>query len=124
MYYAILLYGVEGVYDRLPEADRQAFMKKHQDLQADLTSTGKLGPVVRLIGTSAAVSVRKQGESVVVTDGPFAETKEALLGLYVVETETIEEAVEHAKKLPMDIGTIEVRPVGWAGGNVVNVSDG
>lgn len=124
MYYAILLYGVEGVYDRLPEADRQAFMKKHQDLQADLTATDKLGPVVRLIGTSSAVSVRKQGESVVVTDGPFAETKEALLGIYVVETQTVEEAVEHAKRLPLDIGTIEVRPVGWAGGKAVNLSEG
>ncbi len=124
MYYAILLYGVEGVYDRLPDADRQAFMKKHHDLQADLSASEKLGPVVRLIGTSGAMSMRKQGESIVVTDGPFAETKEALLGLYVVEAETIEEAMEHGKRLPLDIGTIEVRPIGWAGGGSVPTDDG
>lgn len=124
MYYAILIYGVEGVYDRLPEADKQAFMKKHSDLQSNLTQDGKLGPVVRLIGTSGAMTLRRQGESVVVMDGPFAETKEALLGLYVVEAETIEEALEYAKQLPNEIGSVEVRPVGWAGGGRATMSDG
>lgn len=124
MYYAILIYGVEGVYDRLPETQKQVFMKKHNDLQAELSEQGALGPVVRLIGTSSAMTLRKQGDSVVVTDGPFAETKEALLGLYVVEAETIEAALEQAKKLPIDIGSVEVRPVGWAGGAAVAMSDG
>lgn len=124
MYYAILIYGVEGVFDRLPEADRQAFMKKHNDLQDDLRDEGKLGPVVRLIATSSAMTIRRQGEGLVVTDGPFAETKEALLGIYVVETETIEEAIEYAKRLPIEIGSLEVRPVGWAGGGEVTMGDG
>lgn len=124
MHYAILIYGVEGAYDRLPEADKQAFMKKHGDLQADLSESKKLGPVVRLIGTSGAMTIRRQGDGVVVTDGPFAETKEALLGLYVVEAETIEEAIEHAKRLPIEIGSVEVRPVGWAGGGLVTMDDG
>ncbi len=124
MYYAILIYGVEGVFDRLPEADKQTFMGKHKGLQDELSKEGKLGPVVRLIGTAGAMTVRRQGDGVVVTDGPFAETKEALLGLYVVETETIEEAIEHAKKLPIEIGSLEVRPIGWAGGNTVTMSDG
>lgn len=124
MYYAILIYGVEGVYDRLPESEKQAFMKKHGDLQRELTASSKLGPVVRLIGTSGAMTVRKQGESVVVTDGPFAETKESLLGLYMVNAGTMEEAIEHAKKLPLGYGSLEVRPVGWAGGGTVPVSDG
>ena len=60
------------------------------------------------------MTIRRQGDSLVVTDGPFAETKEALLGLYVVETDTIEQAIEHAKRLPIEIGSLEVRPVGWA----------
>ena len=124
MYYAILIYGVEGVFDRLPEADRQTFMNKHKNLQDELSKDGTLGPVVRLIGTAGAMTVRRQGDGLVVTDGPFAETKEALLGLYVVETETIEEAIEHAKKLPIEIGSLEVRPVGWAGGSAVTMSDG
>lgn len=124
MYYAILIYGVEGVFELLPEADKQAVMKKHQDLQADLASDGKLGPAVRLIGTAGAMTLRRQGESIVVTDGPFAETKEALLGLYVVKTATIEEAIELAKRLPIEFGSIEVRPVGWAGGGDAVMSDG
>ena len=124
MYYAILIYGVEGIFDRLPEAQKQTFMKKHGDLQADLSAGKKLGLVVRLIGTSGAMTIRKQGDSVVVTDGPFAETKEALLGLYVVDAETIEEAIGHAKRLPIEIGSVEVRPVGWAGGAAVAMSDG
>ena len=124
MYYAILIYGVEGVFDRLPDSEKQAFMKKHGDLQTELGENGKLGPVIRLIGRSGAMTVRKQGESIVVTDGPFAETKESLLGLYTVEADTIEEAIEHAKKLPQGFGSLEIRPVGWAGGNAVDMSDG
>ncbi len=116
MQYTILIYGIEGVYDRLPEAEQQSIMKKHGDLQAELSEKGALGPVVRLIGTSGAMTLRRQGDGVVVTDGPFAETKEALLGLYVVEAETIEEAIDYARKLPFEIGSVEVRPVAWAGG--------
>lgn len=116
MQYTILIYGVEGIYDRLPETEQQSIMQKHGDLQAELTEKGALGPVVRLIGTSGAMTLRRQGDGVVVTDGPFAETKEALLGLYVVEAETIEDAIEYAKKLPIEIGSVEVRPVAWAGG--------
>ena len=124
MYYAILIYGVEGIFDRLPEAQKQTFMKKHGDLQADLSAGKELGPVVRLTGTSGALTIRKQGDSVVVTDGPFAEMKEALLGLYVVEAETIGEAIGHAKRLPIEIGSVEVRPVGCTGGATVAMSDG
>ncbi len=124
MYYALLIYGVEGVYDRLPEADKEHIMKKHSDLQSALSDAGKLGPVVRLIGTSSAMTVSRQGESLAVTDGPFAETKEALLGLYVVEADTIEEALAYAKRLPAKIGSVEVRPIGWAGGGDVTMGDG
>ena len=116
MHYSILIYAQEDVTDRLSEDEVEAILQKHRDLQAALTKEGKLGPVAKLMGTSTAVTVATQGNAVVVLDGPFAETKEQLLGFYIVECETIEEAIEAAKQLPQGIATMEVRPIAWLGG--------
>ena len=79
-------------------------------LLAKLVEKGKMGPVVRLMPTSTAVQVRTKGEPMLI-DGPFAETKEQFLGFYIVDCESIDEAIATARSLPT-IGTIfEVRPV-------------
>jgi len=116
MHYSILIYADEGLFDRLPEEQQEAVLQKHRDLQAKLAEEGKLGPVAKLMGTSTAMTVRSQGQSVVVLDGPFAETKEQLLGFYVVECDSIEEAIDAAKQLPQGVAIMEVRPVAWFGG--------
>ena len=122
MQYAILIYSTEGFFERLPEEEQDAAMDKHRALQEEHNGTGTLGAVAKLMETSAAMTIRKRGESVMVLDGPFAETKEQLLGLYILECGTIEEAVEQAKKLPQGMAAYEVRPLSWGGGTLADDS--
>jgi hypothetical protein len=86
-------------------------------MQEAMAERNMLGPFAKLMGTTSAVTVRgrpgSQDDAVLVTDGPFAETKEQLLGFYMIECETIDEAIEAAKMLPKNIGTYEIRPAGW-----------
>jgi hypothetical protein len=123
MYYSILIFGAEGNYDALSPADQEAAMEQHRKLQSSLSTSGALGPVVKLLKTSTAVTVREKDGAPVVMDGPFAETKEQLLGFYVVECSSIEEAIEAAKKLPLGIASMEVRPIEWFDSGVVSGSD-
>ncbi len=71
---------------------------------------GRLGPVARLQATTAAATVRVVATTPVI-DGPFAETKEQLLGFYVVDCASLQEATELAKQLVEPPGCMEVRPV-------------
>ncbi len=116
MYYSALIYAVEGVFERLTEKDREAILAAHQSMQEVTEAEGKLGAVARLMGTASAVTLRKKGETVMVLDGPFAETKEQLLGFYLIDAETIEQATEIAKRLPLDAACVEIRPVAWLRG--------
>jgi hypothetical protein len=118
MQFAILIYSTEGFFDRLPEEEQEAALDRHRALQREHNQSGTLGAVARLMDTSAAMTVRKRGESVMVLDGPFAETKEQLMGLYILECATMDEAVEQAKKLPQGLAAYEVRPVNWGGGTL------
>jgi hypothetical protein len=73
---------------------------------------GKLVASDRLKPTSDATTVRIRGGETLVTDGPFAETKEQLGGYYLLECENIDEALAYAAKIPTaERGSIEVRPV-------------
>lgn len=118
MQYAILIYASEGFFDRLPEDEQESALDQHRALQKELNAKGTLGAVAKLMDTSAAMTIRKQGDSVLVLDGPFAETKEQLLGLYLVECDSIDDAIEQAKKLPQGMAAYEVRPIGWMGGSL------
>ena len=118
MQYAILIYSTEGLFERLPEHEQEAAMSHHRALQEEHGEKGTLGAVAKLMDTSAAMTVRKRGDSVMVLDGPFAETKEQLLGLYVLECESMDDAIEQAKKLPQGLAAYEVRPLGWGGGTI------
>ena len=122
MQYAILIYSTEGFFERLPENEQAAAMDRHRALQEEHNQKGTLGAVAKLMDTSAAMTVRKRGENVMVLDGPFAETKEQLMGLYIVECETMDEAIEQAKKLPQGLAAYEVRPLGWGGGTIAEDS--
>ena len=101
MLYAIFIYGPEGEVASWNEQQHAAVVTEHTVLREKLTAQGKAGPVVRLMPT--------KGNDPVVIDGPFAETKEQLLGLYTVDCDTLDEAIEIAKAMPW--GTFEIRPV-------------
>ncbi|WP_136656812.1 YciI family protein [Nitratireductor sp. XY-223] len=118
MQYAILIYANEGFFERLPQDEQDTAMDHHRQLQAEHNAKGTLGAVAKLMDTSAAMTVRKRGESVLVLDGPFAETKEQLLGLYIIECASMDDAIEQAKKLPQGVAAYEIRPVGWGGGTI------
>ncbi|SFF53915.1 Uncharacterized conserved protein [Methylobacterium sp. yr596] len=82
-------------------------------VHARLERDGKLGPSLRLLPTSTATTLRKASEPPLVIDGPFAETKEQLLGFYVVEVADLDEALEIARDLAAANpgGAYELRPV-------------
>jgi|KBSMisStandDraft_5_1062788.scaffolds.fasta_scaffold30887_4 hypothetical protein len=98
MLYAILCYDSEDVVGAWTKEEDDAVMAKLAVVQQKLADQGRLGPVARLLPTTAATTIRKGREPLVI-DGPFAETKEQLLGFYVVDSSTLDEAVETAREL-------------------------
>ena len=114
MHYAILCYDSEEVVFAWTKEQDDAAIAKLLVVQDKLEKQGRLGPVVRLMSTSTANTVRK-GKEMVVMDGPFAETKEVLLGFFIVECESLEQAIETAKEFASAsssvVGSYEVRPV-------------
>jgi hypothetical protein len=113
MLYAILCYDSEDVVGSWTKEEDDAVMVKLAVVQDKLTKQGRLGPVARLMPTTAATTVRKGREPLVI-DGPFAETKEQLLGFYIVECASLEEAIDTARDLARassSAGAYEIRPV-------------
>jgi hypothetical protein len=113
MLYAIFCYDDEAVVDAWSKEKDDAVMDQLGGVVKKLADEGRLGPVARLMSTKSATTVRK-GKSAAVLDGPFAETKEHLLGFYVVECPSHEAAVEVAKELAGASGSegaFEVRPL-------------
>ena len=112
MLYAILCYDSEDVIGAWTQAQDEAVMESLGRVQEGLARQGRLGPVARLVPTTAATTIRKGAEPLVI-DGPFAETKEQLLGFYVLDCATAEEAVEIARELGRANpgGAYEIRPI-------------
>jgi hypothetical protein len=107
MLYAIICYNQEAAVAAWPKEYDDAVMARHQNVLQGLAQQGRLGPVARLLPTTTACTIRDKA----VLDGPFAETKEQLLGFYVVDCATVEEAQNIAKQLVEAPGCTEVRPV-------------
>lgn len=114
MQYTILCYHDEKVVCAWSKAEDDAVMARLHQVHEKLAANGKLGPVVRLLPTTTATTLRKDREPPLVIDGPFAETKEQLLGFYVVNCETLEEATDIARELGRANpgGCYEIRPIG------------
>ena len=113
MLHAILCYNHEdAVWSWTPEQEG-AVMAKLAVVQDRLVKEGRLGPSARLMPTKNAKTLRKDREPALVIDGPFAETKEQLLGFYVVECQSLDEALDIARELGRANpgGSYEVRPI-------------
>jgi hypothetical protein len=113
MLYAILCYNSEDAVGSWSKDYHDETMARLGRVQDKLASQGRLGPVARLLPTTAATTLRKGREELVI-DGPFAETKEQLLGFYIVDCESLEAAIETAKDLAKanpGTGSYEIRPV-------------
>jgi hypothetical protein len=114
MLYTILCYNQEEITSALTKEEDDACMARLMVVQDGLRKQGKLGPVARLLPTTAATTLRKGGEEPIVIDGPFAETKEQLLGFYVIDVGTLDEALDVARDLAAanpSVGSYEIRPI-------------
>ncbi|WP_119303483.1 YciI family protein [Dongia deserti] len=113
MLYAVLCYNSEETVFSWSKDEEEAVMSKLIAAQEKMAKAGRLGPVARLMPTTTATTLRKDREPPLVIDGPFAETKEQLLGFYVVDCESLEEALDFAKELGKANpgGSYEIRPM-------------
>ncbi len=115
MQYAILCYHDEKVVCSWTKEEDDAVMAKLAVVHERFAREGKLGPVARLLPTTAATTLRKDRDPPLVLDGPFAETKEQLLGFYLVDAASLDEALAFAQELAKANpgGAYEIRPVGY-----------
>ncbi|HLK25432.1 MAG TPA: YciI family protein [Caulobacteraceae bacterium] len=113
MHYAILCYNDEKRVWSWPKEEEEATMARLGAVVEGLARRGKLGPTARLMPTTAATTLRKDRDPPLVIDGPFAETKEQLLGFYIVDCTDLEDALDVAKELGRANpgGTYEIRPL-------------
>ncbi|PZN48798.1 MAG: hypothetical protein DIU65_15555 [Proteobacteria bacterium] len=114
MLYAILCYASEDVVCSWSKEQDDAVMADLAAVQEKYARAGKLGPVARLLPTTAATTLKKVKGEAVLMDGPFAETKEQFLGFYTIDCENLDEAVAFAKELSAvnpSGGSYEIRPV-------------
>lgn len=110
--YALLIYRVAG-REPSPKDERRA-LERHRALQALAGARGELHAVARLDDATEAKTVSLRKGAHAITDGPYVETKEWLVGFYLVDCASEEEAIERAKMIcPIEDHAIEVRPVGW-----------
>jgi hypothetical protein len=122
MLYALLCYNSEEIVGSWSKQEDDAVMERLATVHERLQAQGKLGPTARLMPTTAATTLRKTGkgrrlepsaEPPTVIDGPYAETKEQLLGFYLVDCTGLEEALSITQELAVANpgGAYEIRPV-------------
>src|SRR5262249_39807796 len=107
--YMLLIYADEQI---LNDSERAQCYQESTQLAQQLESAGQYVAAAPLHSTSTATSVRVRGGKRVVTDGPFAETREQLGGYFLIDAENLDEAIMVAARIPMAArGTVEIRPV-------------
>jgi hypothetical protein len=113
MQYMLLIYDDEKKFADLPEAQQGKVMQEFRDFTHSIVKSGHYRAGDQLQSVSAATSLRWKGGKALVTDGPYAESREQLGGYYLVEAKDLDEAVSIAKRIPaMAIdGVVAVRPV-------------
>lgn len=111
MLYAVLCYNDEDVVTSWTKEEDDAVMAKLNVVHDRLHAEGRLGPALRLLPTTAATTLRKSQD--LVMDGPFAETKEQLLGFYVIDVPSLDEGLQVARDLAKANpgGCYELRPI-------------
>ena len=114
MLYAILCYHDEAIVGAWSKEHDDQIMTRLKAVEDKLVRQGRFSGAARLLPTTAATSLRK-GEEPLILDGPFVETKEQLLGFYVIDCTDLDQALETARELAEanpGAGGYEVRPVG------------
>ena len=113
MLYAFLCYNDEDAVSSWTKEQDDAVMSRLAAVHEPLAKAGRFGPTARLLPTTAATTLRKNSDPPLVLDGPYAETKEQLLGFYVIDCENLEAALDVARDFARANpgGAYEIRPV-------------
>jgi hypothetical protein len=112
MQYMLLIYSSEDAWERLSEDERSALYAEYGQLGRDLRERNAFVSGDELESTSTATTVRVRDGEPLISDGPFAETKETLGGYYLIEAESLDEALQWAARIPSARhGAVEVRPI-------------
>src|SRR5688500_7017544 len=107
-----LIYGDASRWDSFTEEEKEAVYARYRAFGDEARAKGAVLGGAELASTRDATTVRVRDEETLVTDGPYAEVKEALGGFYVFEVDTLDEAVDLAAKIPgAEHGAVEVRPI-------------
>jgi hypothetical protein len=112
MKYLLLIYADEHAWENTSPEGREAMYEEYGSLMRELTAKGQMLGGDELAPTSSATTVRIADGERLVTDGPFAETKEALGGYFLVDVDDLDAAIDIAVRIPAARhGSIEVRPL-------------
>jgi hypothetical protein len=112
MEYLALIYADEGAWDRLSEEERASAYELYAEFSRSAEAAGVLVAGDELGPTSSATTVRVRDGRQLVSDGPYAEVKEALGGYFVLDCPTFDDALEWAARIPAtEYGAVEVRPI-------------
>ena len=113
MKYILLIYGDEREWTSMSQEEMAKVYKAHGAYAEAMVKAGVMRGGYELQPVATATSVRFTNGTPKTSDGPFAETKEQLGGYYVVDVDTLDQAIEWAEKMPaMESGTVEIRPLG------------
>ena len=113
MQYLLMCCFEEKAWTQLPEAQRDAIMRQYQEFEQELAAKGRYLAGAKLGSTSTATTVRMNNGKTILTDGPFAETRETIGGYHLIECKDLDEALSIAARIPtLPVGgAVEVRPV-------------
>jgi hypothetical protein len=112
MQYILLIYSNESEFGQMSAAERDSMLKQYMDFSKSIAQSGNYRAGNELHPTTKATTVRVRDKKRMVTDGPFAETKEQLGGYYLIEAKDLDEAIGIAARVPSARqGSIEVRPI-------------
>ena len=112
MRYMLIILGDESQFASLSDEERAANGARWADYTKELVDSGTFVSGEGLQSVTTATTLRVENGERVLTDGPFAETKEQIGGFYVIECKDLDEAIDWAAKLPhAEMGTTEIRPV-------------
>ncbi len=112
MLYTMLIYAAEETIESYTPEQREQCLMGHRHLQQKTKDKKTFVAAGELMSTTSATTVRVREGKPSVVDGPFAETKEHLVGFYIFDCEDLDQALEYAKEIPhADAGSVEVRPM-------------
>jgi hypothetical protein len=112
MQYMLLIYANEKIFESMSEQEVKTLLENYVSYSKELAASGVLRGGSELASVASATTIRVRNGKALMTDGPFAETKEQLGGYYLIDVPNLDVALEWAAKVPSaSNGSIEVRPL-------------